>query len=290
MYTISRLYHYVNSAHPAIYPEMASKEVWLSEFGYDSDNLAPGTRFGPGQYDIASGGVHIPNLPKAGAPGVLLNKQIVHGQWLARSYIELMGVHASIPPLAGNSLKRLDKFFQYEMRDLSDKPDDAPGRLQFASSGLLGKTGAPKVAHYYTKALLHHLGAYVHEETVFKPPTAGDLYPRRRYAITSVVTKVPSSGTPSPTLADENPMLYRFTLPGAPTDDIKNKYVLWSPTKQGYDYEVELNVAALFPSGTPTVITVHRLSNLSNRGVVKEYQVVNGIARFAVGSSPISCA
>jgi len=107
---------------------LPGKEIWLTEFGYDTD---PGSRL---------------RAPAIGAA----DAQAVQGQWLARSFLALIG-------------SGIDRAFLFVSRDsctgsASACPNNA---VQFASSGVLTQKGdeQPKTAWYYLATLRARLGA-----------------------------------------------------------------------------------------------------------------------------------
>ncbi len=287
-YLITTLYTEIRTKHSTVYPEMEGKEIWLSEFGYDSDNLAVGDPFvaDDGNTYTATGGIQIPDLVNVNDPdGDPLNKERVHGQWLSRSYLELMAVNATIPSLGGKTEKGVDRFMQYEMADPSIKPLNAPGRQQFQSSGLLEQTGEPKVAHYYTRTLLHHLGNYKMNRTKiidlnFLAPNYQD-FP----ASHGVHVSIPSpQAVAIPNAVEDHPVVYEFDL-GTATTSTSTWFAVWSPTEGGYDYEVEIDVASLF-SDVPSEVTVIRLRDLAERGLVESYPVTGGKVFLNVTEEP----
>ena len=285
-YLIGRLYAEINQAHPNLYSEMAGKEIWLSEFGYDSDNLAPCTPIGGGLE--ARGGIQIPDLADVNSPGDFLDKEVVQAQWLARSYLELMAARADIPALAGSSYKRLDRFMQYELADLRSKPTGGPGTEQFQSTGLYTKSYEPKASHFYTRALLYHLGEYAHQFT--GPPDMNDASNRDQFPSTlgQFVEVVPSQSAPVPTADEDHPVMYQFTR--AFGDGAQDIWALWSPTEAGYEFGVEVDIRALLGGPDPpniSSITVIRLQDLADRGVVEQVDLAGGVATLTVTEEPL---
>ena len=273
-YFITRLYTNIESRPENVYSEMEGKEIWLSEFGYDSNNeeVIPG---------VSTGGVQIPELNSSLDPNfpcmtaacnLKLNKELVQAQWLSRSYLELMAVRATIPLLGGKTTKHVDKFMQYEMRDLDDLPANGIGTTQFQTAGLLEVDGTPKVSHFFTKTLLHHLGGFEMKELT-GAVTNSDFPNSFGGAIT-----IPTSGQTNP-VPSEAPVMYKYSDPSG--QDIK--YVAWSPTSNGYSYNIELDVTSLegYVAGE-TKISVIRMTDLSERGFLEEYEQATGSNNFSV--------
>jgi hypothetical protein len=107
---------------------LPGKELWLTEFGYDTDAKS-----------------------RLRAPAILSNSaEVVQGQWLVRSFIALMA-------------SGLDRAFMFVSRDDCTGDDTAcpNNAVQFSTSGVLTQKGeeAPKVAYYYLAAFRARLGA-----------------------------------------------------------------------------------------------------------------------------------
>ena len=106
---------------------LPGKEVWLTEFGYDTD---PGSRL---------------RAPAIGAA----DAQAVQGQWLVRSFLALLG-------------SGIDRAFLFVSRDACTGsaaacPNNA---VQFSTSGVLTQKGdeQPKTAWYYLATMRARLG------------------------------------------------------------------------------------------------------------------------------------
>lgn len=295
-FLIENLYTDISNQSGSAYQEMAGKEIWLSEFGYDDDNLAPGECFecpdcpydpnsgcAPGQ-GAATGGIQIPELMNVNDPtGPSLNKELVQAQWLARSYLELMAVSATVPSLAGETSKGVDRFMQYELGDPPIKPDDEPGRQQFQSSGLLNKDGSPKAAHFFTRTLLHHLGEYEMDKSPGNDAPNSAQFPASLGSALSIVT---GNQGPVPMDGEDHPIVYKFDQ-AASGNNATNLYAIWSPTESGYNYEVELDMAELMGSSV-SEITIVRLESLSERGVIESVtSYTDGKFRFNVTEEPL---
>ncbi len=106
---------------------LPGKEVWLTEFGYDTD---PGSR------------LRAPALPGADA-------QTVQGQWLVRSFLALLGTG-------------IDRAFLFVSRDsCTGTAQQCPNNaVQFSTSGVLTQKGdeQPKTAWYFLATLRATLG------------------------------------------------------------------------------------------------------------------------------------
>jgi hypothetical protein len=94
---------------------LPGKELWLTEFGYDTDPQSV---------------LHAPAIGPSSA-------QVVQGQWIIRYYLALMA--------AG-----FDRAFLFVTRDSCSGSDSACA-TQFATAGVLGPKGAetPKTAYYF---------------------------------------------------------------------------------------------------------------------------------------------
>ena len=107
---------------------LPGKEIWLTEFGYDTD---PGSRL---------------RAPAIGAA----DAQTVQGQWLVRSFLVLMD--------AG-----IDRAFLFVSRDnCTGNATQCPGNTtQFSTSGVLTQKGdeQPKTAWYFLATLRARLGS-----------------------------------------------------------------------------------------------------------------------------------
>ena len=106
---------------------LPGKEVWLTEFGYDTD---PGSR------------LRAPAIGSADA-------QAVQGQWLVRTFLALMG-------------SGIDRAFLFVSRDnCTGSASACPGNdVQFSTSGVLTQKGdeQPKTAWYYLATVRARLG------------------------------------------------------------------------------------------------------------------------------------
>ena len=106
---------------------LPGKEVWLTEFGYDTD---PGSR------------LRAPAIGGADA-------QAVQGQWLVRTFLALMG-------------SGIDRAFLFVSRDnCTGSASACPGNdVQFSTSGVLTQKGdeQPKTAWYYLATVRARLG------------------------------------------------------------------------------------------------------------------------------------
>jgi hypothetical protein len=114
---------------------LPGKEVWLTEFGYDTD---PGSR------------LRAPTIGSADA-------QVVQGQWLVRSFLALLD--------AG-----IDRAFLFVSRDscTGDASQCPNNDVQFSTSGLLTQKGdeQPKTAWYYLATVRARLGSMRYAGTI----------------------------------------------------------------------------------------------------------------------------
>ena len=279
-------------------------EVWLSEFGYDSNNKAPGDPVGGGL--VASGGIQVPFIQDVnGSPGEMLNRELVQAQWLSRSYLEIMATR-------GGNGHRIDRFMQYELVDLSDTDVNGPAGQHFQTCGLFRLNGIPKPSHFFTQKMLKQLKDFDHEfsltgEYLNFPSSISDAL------IYSSATN--SNGnipfTPSSvsliTLQSEDtytlPIAYRYNRKYGNTAD--QRLVVWSPTGGsfiddpnnpgtsirvgGYQYDIDLDVAAAFsaPLSNGAKITMIELVDGSTIGRPTELTVANGKVSIPVSETPI---
>ena len=114
---------------------LPGKEVWLTEFGYDTD---PGSR------------LRAPAIGGADA-------QAVQGQWLVRTFLALMG-------------SGIDRAFLFVSRDnCTGSASACPNNdVQFSTSGVLTQKGdeQPKTAWYYLATVRARLGTMRYAGTV----------------------------------------------------------------------------------------------------------------------------
>jgi hypothetical protein len=117
---------------------LPGKELWLSEFGYDTDPQSI---------------LHAPALGGNSA-------EVVQGQWIIRYYLAVMA--------AG-----FDRAFVFDSRD-GCSGTDAACATQFATAGVAGVKGAetPKTSYYFIATLRARLGSYAWLG-VQTSPTAG---------------------------------------------------------------------------------------------------------------------
>ena len=286
-HVIDELYSYISVNYPALYGEMTDKEVWLSEFGYDSDNFQVGDLIGNGTL-TATGGIQIPFIPDVNDPSRMLDRELVQAQWLARSYLELMAVRATVPTLSdGREQKRVDRFMQYELLDPKPMSQAGPGTQQFQTVGLYDNGGRPKVAHWFTQSLLYYIGEYRHtvgngdpEDTKVQafPDTYGHL----------AIAPSPGQTVAIPTADNLVPVAYKYARAFGTGHD--ERFVIWSPTQQGYAYDVDIDLMQLYGGqfGNHTTATVFRLSDLSVRGIPTEYAITSGkITGVRVDETPM---
>jgi hypothetical protein len=109
-----------------------AKEIWVSEFGYDTYT---GTEAITGL-----------ELPSALNGGDVFKTQ---GQWLVRSYLELAAARTS------GKKRGLDKAFAYKLND-----DPNQGNYQFGYCGILDATNHPKQSWYYIRTLQNVLRGF----------------------------------------------------------------------------------------------------------------------------------
>jgi hypothetical protein len=105
---------------------LPGKELWLTEFGYDTDPQSV---------------LHAPAIGSNSA-------QVVQGQWIIRYYLALMA--------AG-----FDRAFLFVTRDSCSGSDSACS-TQFATAGVAGPKGAetPKTAYYFIATFRSRLASY----------------------------------------------------------------------------------------------------------------------------------
>jgi len=114
-------------------PEWADREVWISEFGYDTSE------------DDISGwdyGVNIPGHPLEG-----LTAELLQAQWIIRSYLELIA-------------SGVDRAMVHYLRDETSNPT-AQWDLH---TGLITEDGAPKESWFYTFSMKNILTGYHYVE------------------------------------------------------------------------------------------------------------------------------
>ncbi len=115
--------------------DLAAKEIWVSEFGYDSDG------------DLTQTGVEVDaNLSNEDMP-------YTHGQWLMRSFLELNA--------ARSDGRGLDKAFVYKLND-----DPGLGDGQFGHVGLLNAFNVPKKSWYFIRTLQNVLKDYTYKKQI----------------------------------------------------------------------------------------------------------------------------
>ena len=129
--------------------ELAQKDFWISEFGYDTNNGS---------------------ALKAKLPQNSQSYFTTQAQWLARSYLELSTVQYQYK----EHTIVLDKAAAFDLRDAADYGEGdqySPGGSLYSHSGLLTRDFKPKRAWYYVQTLKNVLG-----ETKFtKDLNAGGL-------------------------------------------------------------------------------------------------------------------
>ncbi|HMI86057.1 MAG TPA: hypothetical protein VK550_18300 [Polyangiaceae bacterium] len=105
---------------------LPGKELWITEFGYDTDSLSR---------------LRAPALGRNAAP-------VVQGQWLARTYLALLG--------AG-----FDRAFMFMLRDPCDV-DVMECHVQFDTSGLTSAKGkwVPKPAYFFIATMRARLASF----------------------------------------------------------------------------------------------------------------------------------
>jgi hypothetical protein len=111
---------------------LPGKEVWITEFGYNTDPSSP---------------LHAPAIGSTSA-------DVVQGQWLVRTYLALLAA-------------KMDRAFMYILRDDCSTP---PCSTQFSTAGLTTVKGqwTPKPAYYFLATLEGRLGSMVWQG---EPPT-----------------------------------------------------------------------------------------------------------------------
>ncbi len=104
---------------------LPGKEVWITEFGYDTDASSP---------------LHAPAIGSSSA-------EIVQGQWLVRTYLSLLAA-------------KMDRAFMYILRDDCSTP---PCSTQFSTAGLTTVKGqwTPKPSYYFLATFRSRLGSMV---------------------------------------------------------------------------------------------------------------------------------
>ena len=266
-------------------------EVWLSEFGYDSNNRDAGVCFScsgcgtddncpPGQVR-ASSGVQIPFIQDVNeAMGVTLNKELLQAQWLSRSYLEIMATK-------GQNDHRVDRFMQFELIDTEDTDLGGPAGGVFATCGLYRQNGIPKPSHFYTKTMLHQLEDFDHDFT------SGGGYDAFPTSISLALDYSSASGNglllpydvndfdPD---ADENlPVAYRYNRQYGGDE---SRLIVWSPTQAGYRYHIDLDVNEAF-GFVSSKVTMIELVDGSTIGRPTELSVSNGKVTIPVSETPI---
>jgi hypothetical protein len=146
--------------------DLNTKEIWLSEFGYDSYK----------ETDPLDGKTGLELPPNLNLGDVYYTQ----GQWLTRSYLALAA--------ARTDLKRgLDKVYAYKMND-----DPNQGNDQFGNCGLLDAKNRPKQSWYFIRTLQNVLKGYS-----FDDPSANlDYIPNfQQPMLTNLKTYVFKNGT-----------------------------------------------------------------------------------------------
>ncbi len=250
-------------------------EIWLSESGYDSYNLHPNPPDNPGP--TAYGGIQIPAIPNSKNPAQELDRELLQAQWLTRSYLEIMAVQS------GTSKKGVDRFMQFELRDTREEV--GPGVLQFQTSGLIRHNGILKPAHYFSKSILSHLEDYDHVYagvggTLF-PDNFSDAFDLQ--SAHSSVGPLPFQNDPSDTEL-EKPVCYSYEKVYGNEDN--NKYVIWSPTQQGFAYSIDLDLSKLTDEDI-YMVTIHELVDGSELGRPTVLNVTNNVVNIPVSETPM---
>jgi Secretion system C-terminal sorting domain len=146
-------------------------ELWLSEFGYDTNEKSP---------------QRVPSIPKKGIEP-LADLQEVQGRWLVRSYLEVAAA-------------KWTKGIAFFLRDITSdqaRPGGNPEGL-FQSSGLLldkANQFAPKKSYFYVYTMKNSLGAskYSHELSAFDQNSANGTFTywnRWRYLIDATKPRI----------------------------------------------------------------------------------------------------
>ena len=124
---------------------LAGKEIWLTEFGYDTH---PKSRL---------------RAPAIGSTSA----DVVQAEWLVRSFFELMG-------------SGLDRAFVFVSRDACTGSDSKcpDNHIQFSTSGLMNEKGdfSPKAAFYFLATVRARLGSMAYAGTVEAPVRVVKLY------------------------------------------------------------------------------------------------------------------
>lgn len=129
---------------------LPGKEIWISEFGYDTNPETPQSVQAIGPYDA----------------------QEVQAQWLVRSYLEM-------------AASGVDRALMYMSRDVNHK-----GSRKYTSSGLTREKWnnfAPKTSFYYVAAFHHLMKDYRFEKELPSGKAQVNLYRFRHVAGDSVV-------------------------------------------------------------------------------------------------------
>jgi hypothetical protein len=200
---------------------LPGKEVWLTEFGYDTDPQSI---------------LHAPALGSNSA-------EVVQGQWIIRYYMAVLA--------AG-----FDRAFLFDSRDSCttgvDGGTDTSCALQFDTAGVAGMKGAetPKTAYYFIATLRSRLGTYA-----WVPPQAassgGVMTMRFQDTTSSKSAYVVWSPTSNATVVSD----FALAVPGATT---ATQVTLADGQLNGT--EAPLSVAkgavTLDVSETPTIVIV----------------------------------
>ncbi len=158
--------------------EYLSKEFFISEFGYDSEDDNEGAGSSP--YDVPGNGRQ--------------QRWLYHGQWYVRSFLEISAARY-IPSEDGyytdpnnnnvdatySSITEPFVFTQAHSYELKDDPGRGTGTGQFQTCGLLYQTPddqyTPKTAWYFVQGLRNVIGNYTFVKELDVTYTAGNGVP-----------------------------------------------------------------------------------------------------------------
>jgi hypothetical protein len=199
---------------------LPDKEVWLTEFGYDTD---PGSR------------LRAPAIGSADA-------QAVQGQWLVRSFLALMG-------------SGIDRAFLFVSRDnCTGSPSACPSNdVQFSTSGVLTQKGdeQPKTAWYYLATVRARLGTMRYAGTAQSGKPNLDIarfYDAAANQGAYVLWMTTSDGSVSNG--------YALALPGAISSATTVTLTAGSPSGTATPSVVSSHTVSVNVSETPTLVLV----------------------------------
>jgi Secretion system C-terminal sorting domain len=179
--------------------QIKSKEVWVTEFGYDTGSDA-------GAFNNF---VEIPTQYDNGNPLSRAQRMQTQGQWIVRSYLELAAVSVGDEGSTTNPRQQVRKAMVFDILDT--EPPQA-GNMGYTHSGLLYQDNTPKPSWYQVLTLKNVLNDYEFDEDISL----------NGHVLTS--TGVVSNGN----------RVYRFKHKNNPDSDVglehKFVYAIWRPT------------------------------------------------------------